>query len=203
MISGPMPSPWATVIGVLVGISGIIRILECSTTRNRTQWSFSTGPQGEVPHAGREFPSTTTGLAPLSAATVRYRSSRRRLKSPSSPHTRKTRSMFAASGCSALCPAARREKQVRRGRTASTRAWPSRPTARDRHPIADNRHGCGAWGAEPEAARGLCGKFLGFGEDAILIAMRTVPRGLVSGLARHGFERRRRHRRRRLETPIA
>src|ERR1700730_17166863 len=36
MISGPMPSPWATVIGVFLAIIGIHRILECAKPRNRT-----------------------------------------------------------------------------------------------------------------------------------------------------------------------
>ena len=68
---------------------------------------------------------TITGAAPLSAASARYRSSRRRLKSPSSPQTRNTTSMFAAIGCSSSrFPAARREKSVRRGSTASTIACP-------------------------------------------------------------------------------
>jgi hypothetical protein len=70
--------------------------------------------------------STTTGEAPDAATNARYRSNRRKLKLPSRPQTRNATSTFAASGCSSLrAPAARRDRQVRRGKTASMIASPA------------------------------------------------------------------------------
>ena len=67
--------------------------------------------------------STTTGTAPFSRVRSRARSSRRGLKSRSSPATRKTVSMLAARTCSfTSSPAALRAKRLRRGSTATT--WP-------------------------------------------------------------------------------
>ena len=66
------------------------------------------------------FVSTTTGSAPLSQAVARYRSSRRTLKSPSSPETMKIVSTFATRTCSsAFSQGVLRETFVRRGSTAS------------------------------------------------------------------------------------
>ena len=83
--------------------------------------------------------SSTTGVAPLSRAISRYRSSRRTLKSSSSAMTMKMTSTLAATTCSSVTlPAMRREKRLRRGSTATIAPRSSGPLAHG-DPVTDCR----------------------------------------------------------------
>jgi hypothetical protein len=83
--------------------------------------------------------SATTGRALLSHASTKYRSMRRKLKSPSSPQTTKQKSTLAATHCDApIRPAAFRIKAVFRSSTASIRLNSPAGRSHTQSPTAGN-----------------------------------------------------------------
>ena len=103
-----------------------------------TEWTgtpMTTGSTSRSSASGSSARSllltTITGLAPLSQADVRYRSSRRGLRSNPNAVTTKTVSTLAAiTWVTVLVPASFRVNDVRRGSTASIMAFFSPGTGR-------------------------------------------------------------------------
>ena len=109
------PSRWATRCSMPSPVTADTAYAGTPRAMSPTRASAS----GTFSHRS-DFVSTTTGSAPLSHDRVRYRSSRRGFRGPSSDATAKTTSTFAATTCSVVSkPATLRRKAVRRGSTAS------------------------------------------------------------------------------------